>query len=167
MAERGTEDTEPAQLARLRGDHDSACCREPCCPACCSLALGRRPGLQMRTGRQARLPTAMCLARPRVVRQKLDLRVDASPTLSESADIRIRHYDVTGRSYNELVRSILANGPKGFHGMASWKPSYTFRTERQERTAESRASSFVSIGEILMPRWIDSAGAPGELVRKV
>ena len=45
--------------------------------------------------------------------------------------VTVTHYPVAGASYDALTRSLSANGPKGFHGLASWRTGYKFTTTRQ------------------------------------
>lgn len=96
----------------------------------------------------------------------LTLKVDASPTLGESSDVRVRHYDVNGLTHQEVVRSIAARGPKGFHALATWKPSYQFWSTREGSQCRVSRVQLHLEADILMPRWVDAARAPAELVRR-
>jgi len=80
--------------------------------------------------------------------------------------VTVTHYPVAGASYDALTRSLSANGPKGFHGLASWRTGYKFTTTRQaDRCRIDTVTTHVR-GEILMPRWVDETSAPRALQRR-
>lgn len=80
--------------------------------------------------------------------------------------IAVIHYDVQGYDYDSVTRSLRANGPNGFHGLASWNISYEF-TSKQHRGACQIDMVRVKVsGKILMPRWVDEPSAPLELQRR-
>jgi predicted secreted Zn-dependent protease len=88
------------------------------------------------------------------------------PTGALDLQVNVVHYDVRGLDYPSLVRSLRANGPQGFHGLARW--SVTFDNSMEPR-GEDCAISAVRVrvtGEILMPRWVDAAAAPLDLQRR-
>ena len=90
----------------------------------------------------------------------------AAPSGALDLAITLVHYDVTGQDYPTLMRSLSANGPRGFHGLARWKIDYQYTTTQQrERCSISSVRLRVS-GEILMPRWVDAATAPIDLQRR-
>lgn len=76
------------------------------------------------------------------------------------------HYDVTGHDYPTLIRSLRANGPRGFHGLARWKIDYHYTTTQQRQLCSISSVRLRVSGEILMPRWVDSASAPADLQRR-
>jgi len=81
-------------------------------------------------------------------------------------DIALDHYTVRGLDYASLARSLNANGPKGFHGLASWKIDYEYTARRQRDECRMDTVRVKVSGRILMPRWADEAAAPAELRRR-
>jgi predicted secreted Zn-dependent protease len=82
------------------------------------------------------------------------------------SQIATNHYEVQGSDYVSLSRSLKANGPKGFHGLASWRITYEYTTERQQNACRIATVRLKVSGEILMPKWTDEAAAPLELQRR-
>jgi predicted secreted Zn-dependent protease len=80
--------------------------------------------------------------------------------------VSVVHYDVRGQDYPSLVRSIRANGPKGFHGLARWKVAPETSVEARGDGCSISAVRVRVTGEILMPRWVDAASAPPDLQRR-
>jgi predicted secreted Zn-dependent protease len=80
--------------------------------------------------------------------------------------IAANHYPVQGRDYGSLASSLNANGPKGFHGLASWKIGYEYTTKRQRDACQIATVRVKISGEILMPRWAEESSAPLELQRR-
>lgn len=99
---------------------------------------------------------------------KASQKAYATASASGSLDLKVvvTHYDVTGRTFDALTRSLRANGPQGFHGMASWRIGYQYRTIRQADTCRIDTVITTVSGEILMPRWIDEATAAPALQRR-
>lgn len=93
---------------------------------------------------------------------------DAAPGTSGALDLQVAltHYRVEGRTYDALARSLNANGPNGFHGLASWRISFELTTTPQ--ADQCRVASVVTrvSGKILMPQWVDEASAPRALQRR-
>ena len=71
--------------------------------------------------------------------QTLDLKLGDSTKLQQNQSFAITHYDVRGSTAKEIGRSLAANGPMGFHGLATWKVAYTFKTKSRETPDISRA----------------------------
>jgi predicted secreted Zn-dependent protease len=90
----------------------------------------------------------------------------AGPTGALDLQVGIVYYDVRGLDHPALFRSLRANGPKGFHGLAKWSVAFENSTEpRGDDCAISTVHVRVT-GEILMPRWVDAAAAPLDLKRR-
>jgi predicted secreted Zn-dependent protease len=87
------------------------------------------------------------------------------PSKSGGLDTKIiwNRYPVTGRDYASLVRSLSANGPKGFHGLANWDISYQYTTVPSGTMCRFDSVRLTVKGEILMPKWTDEAAAPPSL----
>lgn len=87
------------------------------------------------------------------------------PSKSGGLDTKIiwNRYPVTGRDYASLVRSLSANGPKGFHGVANWDISYQYTTVPSGSMCRFDSVRLSVKGEILMPKWTDEAAAPPPL----
>ena len=81
-------------------------------------------------------------------------------------DIALAHYMVRGLDYASLARSLNASGPKGFHGLASWKIDYQYTAKRQRDECRIDTVRVKVSGQILMPQWADEAAAPAELRRR-
>jgi predicted secreted Zn-dependent protease len=90
----------------------------------------------------------------------------AGPTGALDLQVRVVHYDVHGPDYPSLVRSLRANGPSGFHGLARWKVTFENSTESRGDGCAISAVRVRVAGEILMPRWVDAAAAPLDLQRR-
>jgi predicted secreted Zn-dependent protease len=88
-----------------------------------------------------------------------------TPSQSGGLDTKIiwNRYPVTGRDYASLVRSLSANGPKGFHGLANWDISYQYTTVPSGSMCRFDSVRLTVKGEILMPKWTDEAAAPPSL----
>lgn len=80
--------------------------------------------------------------------------------------IAVNHYSVQGGDYAALSQSLKANGPKGFHGLASWKIRYDYTTKRQRDGCQVNTLDVKVNGEILMPRWTDESSGPPDLQRR-
>jgi predicted secreted Zn-dependent protease len=89
---------------------------------------------------------------------------NASPK-SGGLDTKIiwNRYPVSGQDYASLVRSLSANGPKGFHGLSSWDISYQYTTVPAGNMCRFDTIRLTVKGEILMPKWTDEAAAPPTL----
>jgi predicted secreted Zn-dependent protease len=87
------------------------------------------------------------------------------PSKSAGLDTKIiwNRYPVTGRDYASLVRSLSANGPKGFHGVANWDISYQYTTVPSGNMCRFDSVRLSVKGEILMPKWTDEDSAPPTL----
>jgi predicted secreted Zn-dependent protease len=64
------------------------------------------------------------------------------------------------------MSSIRANGPRGFHGLASWDISYEYTTKQHRDACQVATARTKVSGEILMPQWDDEPTAPRELQRR-
>jgi predicted secreted Zn-dependent protease len=80
--------------------------------------------------------------------------------------IAVTHYAIQGHNYDSLARSLRANGPKSFHGLASWNVSYEYTTKRDGDACRVATARIKINGEILMPQWADEPSAPRELQRR-
>jgi predicted secreted Zn-dependent protease len=98
--------------------------------------------------------------------QTLDLKLGESTMLQQNQSFAIAHYDVRGSSAEELNRSLATNGPKGFHGLATWKVAYTFKMQRIENKCKIAELHLKHDGVVLMLRWVDSALTSRDLVRR-
>jgi predicted secreted Zn-dependent protease len=90
------------------------------------------------------------------------MKLQNTPSKSGGLDTKIiwNRYPVTGRDYDSLVRSLGANGPKGFHGVANWDISYQYTTVPSGTMCRFDSVRLSVKGEILMPKWTDEAAAP-------
>jgi predicted secreted Zn-dependent protease len=84
---------------------------------------------------------------------------------STALDTKIiwNRYPVSGKDYAGLVKSLAANGPKGFHGLASWDISYQYTTKPVGNMCRFDTIRLRVQGEILMPKWTDEDAAPPSL----
>lgn len=80
--------------------------------------------------------------------------------------IAVTHYSVQGQDYDSLMSSLRANGPKGFHGLASWNIRYDYTTKRRGDACQIDTVRTQVNGRILMPRWTDELSAPQALRRR-
>ncbi|MGH6609841.1 MAG: DUF922 domain-containing protein [Burkholderiaceae bacterium] len=80
--------------------------------------------------------------------------------------LKIEHYDVRGDNWPALVRSLNANGPGGFHGLARWRVGYEYDTAKRGELCEISAVRVRVAGQILMPRWVDEPTASLDLQRR-
>jgi predicted secreted Zn-dependent protease len=80
--------------------------------------------------------------------------------------LAINTYEVRGRDHDALARSLNANGPRGFHGLTTWKIDYEFTTKREQGGCRVETVRVTVGGQILMPRWADESAAPPELQRR-
>lgn len=78
----------------------------------------------------------------------------------------VRFYDVEGIEFQELLAELDKLGPKGFHGEARWRVSYTFRTAPSEGRCFVAGVETKMQGNILMPRWAKRQGASADLVAR-
>ena len=90
----------------------------------------------------------------------------AGPTGALDMQVSVVHYDVRGLDYPSLVRSVRANGPNGFHGLAKWNVAFDNSMEPRGSDCAISAVRVRVTGEILMPRWVDAAAAPLDLQRR-
>lgn len=81
-------------------------------------------------------------------------------------DVPVRYYAVQGTDHATLAQSLKANGPRGFHGLASWRLDYQYTTRRTGPNCQVDSVNVKVGGEILMPRWADENAAPVELQRR-
>lgn len=76
-------------------------------------------------------------------------------------------YDVDGKDYGSLLRSLAVNGPKAndksFHGLAKWRVGYKYETKLSGRACKFSRITLTLDGEILIPVWRDEASAPAHL----
>ena len=98
--------------------------------------------------------------------QTLDLKLGESTKLQQNQSFAITHYDVRGSTAEELDRSLASNGPKGYHGLATWKVAYTFKMQKIDSKCKIAELNLKHDGVVLMPRWVDAALAPRDLVRR-
>lgn len=80
--------------------------------------------------------------------------------------IAVTHYLVDGHDIKSLTSSLRANGPKGFHGLATWRVSYEYATKRRRDACQIDSVITKVSGEVLMPRWVDEPSAPLALQRR-
>lgn len=80
--------------------------------------------------------------------------------------IVVSYYEVQGYDYDSLTRSLRANGPMGYHGLASWNVNYEFTSKRYRDACLIDMVLVKVTGEILMPRWTDEHSAVLELQRR-
>jgi predicted secreted Zn-dependent protease len=78
-------------------------------------------------------------------------------------NVQLTHYDVRGQDKMSVFRSLDANGPKGFHGLASWKIDYKYSAGEDKGDCYVREIRTQVSGAILMPRWIDESSASPDL----
>lgn len=88
----------------------------------------------------------------------------ASGTLD--LQVVVNYYAVTGQDGRSLLNSMNVNGPKGFHGLASWKIRKEFATTPAKDGCRITAVRLTVTGEILMPRWEDRSTAPADLQQR-
>ncbi len=90
------------------------------------------------------------------------------PKASSAMETQIiwNRYPVKGDSYESLVKSLAANGPKGYHGMASWNITYHFTTQAEGKLCRFDSVRLKVAGEILMPKWTNEAAAPAALQQR-
>jgi predicted secreted Zn-dependent protease len=81
-------------------------------------------------------------------------------------DVKVVHYEVFGSDFPSLMRSLRANGPQGFHGLAQWKIGYQYTTEQHQQNCSISSVRVRVSGAILMPRWVDASNASAELQRR-
>lgn len=89
----------------------------------------------------------------------------AAPSSALDFAVTLVHYDVSGQDYPTLIRSLRANGPRGFHGLARWRIDYQYTTTQQQQRCSISSVRLRVSGEILMPRWVDAASAPADIQR--
>jgi predicted secreted Zn-dependent protease len=92
-----------------------------------------------------------------------DYAPSASPSGTLDMQVAVRHYPVQGRDYASLSQSLKANGPKGFHGLATWNIRYDYTTRKQRDGCQVDTVQVKVSGEILMPNWADETAAPADL----
>lgn len=99
---------------------------------------------------------------------KSTLKATTPTAPSGALDLQIKtaYYDVRGDDYPSLIRSLRANGPQGFHGLARWNVAFDYEMEPRGADCAISAVRVRVAGEILMPRWVDQATAPLELQRR-
>lgn len=79
----------------------------------------------------------------------------ASPQGAIQVDVVTQHYKVSGRSFQEVYRSLKANNPGGFLGWARWKVDYHVDRNSHGSDCSVGAVSIRMTGRILMPEWTD------------
>ena len=93
----------------------------------------------------------------------------AGPTGALDIQVSVTHYDVRGLDYPSLVRSVRANGPKGFHGLAKWNVAFDHSMEPRGGDCAISAVRVRVTGEILMhagltlPRRLSTSSAAGAI----
>jgi predicted secreted Zn-dependent protease len=94
--------------------------------------------------------------------------IKSVPKTSSALETQIiwNRYPVKGNSYDSLVRSLAANGPKGYHGMAAWNISYHHTVIPEGKLRRFDNVRLKIVGEILMPKWTDEATAPPALQQR-
>jgi predicted secreted Zn-dependent protease len=80
-------------------------------------------------------------------------------------EVAVNYYTVQGQDHGSLARSLNANGPRGFHGLASWKVNYQYTTKQRKDACLIDSVRVRISGVILMPRWADGSAAPQSLQR--
>ncbi len=90
-----------------------------------------------------------------------NLKIKTMPSTSSAIDSKIiwNRYPVRGQDYASLVKSLSVNGPKGFHGLASWNIAYQYTTRPSGNACRFDSIRLVVQGEILMPKWTDEGTA--------
>jgi len=81
-------------------------------------------------------------------------------------------YEIRGRDHDELLREMRRRGPGiddigtrfGVH-VAQWRWSYTFRTGGGHDRCHVADASVLLRSVIVLPKWVDRAGAPREVGR--
>ena len=96
--------------------------------------------------------------------QKIYSPAPASGTLD--LQVVVTYYAVTGRDYRSLMNSMNVNGPKGFHGLASWKIRKELATAKAKDGCHISTVHLTVTGEILMPRWEDKSTASADLQQR-
>jgi predicted secreted Zn-dependent protease len=91
------------------------------------------------------------------------IAIKAVPRSSIDKQIAWNYYAVQGKDYASLLRSLAANGPKGFHGLAKWNVTYKYTTKAQDAVCRFDTVDVIVRGEVLMPKWVDEAQAPPDL----
>ena len=94
---------------------------------------------------------------------KKDYATSASGVLD--LQLTVPHYDVLGKDYESVVRSMNNNGLRGAAGLAAWKVRYTYTTKKSRDDCQIATVRVIVSGEILMPRWTGESDAPRELQR--
>ncbi len=89
-------------------------------------------------------------------------------TASGTLDLQVvvTNYAVAGQDYESLLNSMNVNGPKGFHGLASWKIRKEFATTTAKDGCRITTVRLTVTGEILMPLWGDKSTAPADLQQR-
>jgi predicted secreted Zn-dependent protease len=80
--------------------------------------------------------------------------------------IAVNHYTVQGRDYASLGQSLAANGPKGYHGLATWTIGYEFTTKKLRDGCQMDTVKVKVGGTILMPKWADEQAASPDLQQR-
>jgi predicted secreted Zn-dependent protease len=94
------------------------------------------------------------------------LKPSGGPVGTLDLDVAVKYYDVQGRDFEGLRQSLNAKGPKGFHGLSSWRVSYEYTTRPQASACRIATVKTKLVGDILMPRWADESSAPAALQRR-
>jgi predicted secreted Zn-dependent protease len=132
------------------------------------LLLAVASGAQAQTYRCERDGKITFSDRPCEAGAKATQKFYATSVVSGVLDLQIAvtYYAVQGHDYGSLARSLRANGPKGFHGLARWNVTYKYTTKRQRDACQIATVRIKVSGEILMPRWADEPSAPQDLQRR-
>jgi predicted secreted Zn-dependent protease len=94
--------------------------------------------------------------------------VKSVPQSSSSLETQIiwNRYPVKGKSYESVLRSLAANGPKGYHGLAGWSVTYHYTVKMEGTLCRFDNVRLKIVGEILLPKWTDEAAAPAALQQR-
>jgi predicted secreted Zn-dependent protease len=95
--------------------------------------------------------------------QASSTQTTSSPSTGIDSKVIWNRYPVRGQDYASLVKSLAVNGPKGFHGLASWNVVYQYTTRITGNACRFDSIKLIVKGEILMPKWTDEDTAPPAL----
>jgi predicted secreted Zn-dependent protease len=99
--------------------------------------------------------------------KQLDIKTADLPSNQLVSNLVWKTYDVDGKDYSSLIRSLAVNGPKAndksFHGLARWRVGYKYETKPAGQKCKFSAITLSIDGEILMPLWREESSAPQEL----
>jgi predicted secreted Zn-dependent protease len=101
------------------------------------------------------------------IAKKIDIKTQDLASSQLNSNVRWTTYNVDGKDYSSLIRSLAVNGPKAnnksFHGLAKWRVSYKYETKWAGKKCKFSNITLDIDGEILMPLWRDEANAPQDL----